>query len=241
MAYANEGVDDRAEVLIGEADTLRMFIKRNGEVIAPEANSVYVTIYDASGTQKVARTQVGVTQAATGALTYARTWDAATFERFEDYKAVWEWTEATVVQKEILFFDVVKTKLPCMVDLSDLQEHYPDIEEHLKQLEDAPEPDKFIRRGWSHLMDRIRSGGNRPSLILDRSRLVNPGVHLALHFACNALAKVPGDIWDMRKAEHFRWYERTFASLGQLKYDIDEDGNASDGETKRINRRRFFV
>ncbi len=239
--YVNEGIDARAEVLFGRADSLRMYIKRNGALIAPDANSVYVTITDPSGSVVVARTQTGVTSSAAGLLSFSRTWDTPTFERWEDYKADWEWMETDVISTDVQFFDVVKTKLPCLLDASDLQEFYPDIEEHLKSLETTTDITKFIRQGWRHLLDRIRSGGSRPSLILDRVRLIGPGTHIALMFACNALSKATGDLWDTRSTKHDAWYKEGMAGLGELKYDRDEDGLASEGEVKVMNRRRFSV
>ena len=91
------------------------------------------------------------------------------------------------------------------------------------------------------MLDRIRAAGRRPSLILDRVRLINPAVHLALHNASNALAREVNDRWDMQATKHWKRYEQLFGGLGELTYDKDEDAVVSPGEKKRINRVKFGV
>lgn len=240
MSYTSNGIDARAEVLEGEEDTLVTYLKANGAAIPPDANTAWVTIFDPSGTQLVARTQTGVAQAASGQLSFTRTWDATTFERWEDYVALWEWQVSGATFKDRQFFDVVKTKLPVLIDTNDIIEIYPDIEEHIKSIGET-DCTKFIKRAWSHMLDRIRAGKNRPSLILDRSRLVNPAIHLTCFYICNALKRAVGDVWDTRRAEHKEEWQSLFGGLGELKYDIDEDGLVAEAETKRVNRKTWGV
>lgn len=240
MSYLDEGIDQRPEILFGAAaDSLVYYAKKDGAAQSIDANSAYVTIRDPGGTQKVARTQVGVTISG-GALIFAQAWSSSTYELWEDFQAVWEWTVGGVSYTDRQFFDVVRNKLPCLIDESDLLEQYPDAEEHLLSLK-ITDASRFIKRAWSRVLDRIRSGKNRPSLILDRSRLVNPALELATAFMCRALMKESGDIWAERMKEHFAEYRELVAGLGDLKYDIDQDGLAGEGEVKRINRRLFSV
>jgi len=240
MAYTAEGIDQKAEVLIDAVDTVRFYLKRDGALINPDLASVYATVKDPNGTTVVERTQVGVTQAVTGVLTYTRTWADDDYDLAEDYVVDWEWQESAVVHTDRQFFDVVKTKLPCLIDTNDLQEFYPDIEEHLLAVGES-NPLKFIKRGWSHMLDNLRSNGSRPSLILDRGRLVNPGTRVSLAFACDALVREVGDLWDVRSAKHMKAYADLMAGLGELKYDRDEDALPEKGETVAPARKRWSV
>lgn len=235
MSYVDEGIDQRSEVTYGAVDSLVFYVKRNGANVAVDANSGYVTITDPGGTQKVARVAV-TTTAATGKLAYSRTWEATSFELWEDFVALFEWQEAAVVKTDRLYFDVVRTKLECLIDERMVLEQYPDAESHLVAL-GITDAQRFIKRAWSVMLDRIRTGKNRPSLILDRARLVNPGIEAATARMCRALAKETGDIWHERMIHHFKEYNQLIASLGDLKYDKDEDGLAGNGEVKRMNRR----
>lgn len=246
MAYANEGIDQRLEVLRGAADSLVYFAKANGKPQTIDANSAWVTILDAAGSTKVERTQTGVVIASGGRVTYSRTWAEVDFELWEDYVMEVEYQVSAAVTTDRVFFDVVKTKLPCLIDNSDLLDFYPDLEEHVKSLNQSGISSVdtiagFIRVAWSQMLDRIRAARNRPSLILDRARLVNPGRRLALSIACEALSREEDDQWDKRAAKHEKAYDKLFLGLGELKYDKDEDGLASEEETKRVNRRKFTV
>lgn len=245
MAYVNEGIDQRVEVLqsTGE-DSLVYWPKANGAAIAPDTvapmapETNFVTVFDPSGVEKVARTAVEIGDDDQLILTQA--WPIATYPLYEDYSALWEFVSDDVSYADRQYFDVVKNKLPCLIDTSDLQEIYPNIANHLGSLGET-DASKMVRRAWSVLLDRIRSGGNRPSLILDRARLVNPGLQLAAHFVCSALSRESDDIWDKRQEQHFKLYKELFAGLGTLKYDRDEDALAANSETKELNRRRFGV
>lgn len=239
MPYVNEGIDQRAEVLIGKADTLTLVVKAGGQLLTG-INSAKVTIMEPSGVVIVAQVNAVVTGSI---LSYTRTWDTGDtkkFELWEDFVAEWEYVTVNGTYTDRQFFDVVRTKLPCLIDVNNLLDYYPDLIQHLAAIEET-DADKFCRRAWSLMLDRIRSGKNRPSLILDRSRLVNPGVQKALELVCNALSRDIGDIWSKRKADHKAEYEALRAGLGELKYDRDEDGLAADTDIKRINRRRFSV
>jgi hypothetical protein len=233
MSYANEGIDQRAEVAQGLTDSVGYYVKAAG-VLPSIGASAFVTILDPGGTEKVARTAATITG---NLLSLSQSWTGYSLE--EDFVAVWEWTVGGIWFADRQYFDVVKTKLPCLVDTSDLEEFYPNLQNHLKALEENTDAGKFIRRAWSHLMDRLRSGKNRPSLVLDRARLVNPGIQIALWFASEALTRETDDVWDKRAAKHEKRYEALMAGLGELKYDADEDGLASNNETKRVNRRNF--
>lgn len=246
MSYANEGIDQRLEVLRGAADSLVYFAKANGKPQSVDANSAWVTILDAAGSEKVARTQTGVVIASGGRITFSQTWTEADYELWEDYVLIVEYQVSTAVSTDRAFFDVVKTKLPCLIDNSDLLDFYPDLEEHMKSLNQGSDTStdtiaRFIRAAWSQMLDRIRAGRNRPSLILDRARLVNPARRLALSLACEALSREEDDLWDKRAMKHEKAYDKLFIGLGELKYDKDEDGLASEEETKRVNRRKFSV
>lgn len=240
MAYVDEGIDQRAEVLSAGVDSLVYYAKKDGAAVTADPASAFVTIYDPTAGEKVAR--VAATIAANGKLSYSRTWELATFPYAEDYCALWEWTVGSVAYSDRQYFDVVRNKLPCLIDESDLLELYPNLVEHMKAVDGAtPTLAKFIKRGWSHLLDRIRVGGNRPPLILDRSRLVNPAIHIALHFATAALVREQDDLWDRRQERHMKLYETAVAGLGELRYDHNEDTIAEKEETARPNRRAFNV
>lgn len=240
MAFNAEGIDQRPEILYGAAaDSLVYWPKKDGAVQAVDALSAFVTIFNPSAAQLVAR--VAATINGNGSLSYSRAWDVATYLLGQDYAVLWEYTSATVAVADRTYFDIVRNKLPCLIDESDLLELYPNLVEHLKAVEPVPDLSKYIRRAWSMMLDRIRSGQNRPSLILDRARLVNPAIHLSLHFACMALARDVDDIWDKRQAGHLKMFETIYAGLGELKYDINEDTVADQEESKRINRRKWTV
>lgn len=236
--YSDEGIDQRAEATYNAADSLTYYVKRNGAAVAIDADSGYVTIYDPGGSTKVAR--VAVTTTTSGKLVYTRTWESPTFELWEDYVALFEWQESGVTRTDRLFFDVVRSKLECLIDESDMLEQYPDAADHLAAL-NITDPTRFIKRAWSVMLDRIRSGKNRPSLILDRARLVNPALEGATARMCRALSKETGDIWHERMTHHFREYNALIAGLGDIKYDKDEDGLAGDNDVKRMNRRTATV
>lgn len=247
--YADEGIDARAEVIVVNTltnnppinDTLTFYLKGAGKVITPDAATAFVTILDPLGA--VLRARGAAVISTGGRLTLTQQWNESgtpAYALWEDYCALWEWQVSGVPFADRQFFDVVRTKLPCLIDTSDLQELLPTITTHLVAIGEV-DCTKFIRRAWSEILDRIRSGANRPSLIMDRSRLVNPAVKLAMAKTCFALTRAPADIWDKRKDTFTKEYEVAWAGLGELKYDIDEDGRVADVEKTRVNRKRFSV
>lgn len=238
MSYANEGIDQRAEVKSGTTDSVVYYVKQNGAVVEVDATTGYATIHASLGGELVSRAACVV--AAGGRLSLSQAWPLATYPLAEDYRVAWEWQVAGATFTDDQYFDVVKSKLPCLIDTSDLQELYPDIVSHMGAIGET-DCSKGIKRGWAHLMARIRSGRNRPSLILDRHRLISPAIHIAMHYVADSLKRVPDDLWDERMKDHFKKYEAAFAQIGELKYDINEDAIAQEGETKRINRKRWQV
>lgn len=240
-SYTDEGIDSRAEIQYGAtSDTLTYFAKANGAPQSIDALSAFVTILDPGGSTKVPRAQTGIVITAGGKLTFTQAWASATYELWEDFVAVWEWTVGSVPHVDRQFFDVVRNKMQCLIDESDILEQYPDAQQHLLSLGVA-NTSRFIKRAWSVLLDRIRSGKSRPSLILDRTRLINPAIEGATARMCRALSKETGDIWHERMIHHFREYNSLIAGLGDLKYDRDEDGLAADNDVKRMNRRTATV
>lgn len=228
-------LDGKAEVQAGAVDVLRFWPKYDGAPAMLDSGSGFVTILDPSGGVKVARAACTV-DTQNSVLSVSRTWNEVIDE---DYIAVWEWTVNAVVFSERDMFDIVKVKLPCMIDTTDLEDFYPDIRQHLNAIAEV-DASRFARRAWSMLLDRIRSSGHRPSLVIDRARLVNVGLQCMAALTCNALSRSPGDIWDLRAAGHAKSYEALFSGLGQLKYDRDEDG-VSDDVPARVNRIRAWV
>lgn len=235
MTYAYEGDDQKLEVQFDQNDSLVYWVKDGGSPSTPDPGSAYVTVLDPNGGTVVARTAATIVSG--GKLTYSRTWTDTPIE--EDYIAVWEWQVSAVAIADRQTFDVVKTKLPCPIDTSDLQEHYPNIVRHLAAIEET-DATKFARRAWSLLMDRIRAGGHRPSLVMDRKRLINPAVQLMAALTCNALAREPGDLWHERASGHMKNFEALFTGLGALNYDRDEDGTVDDVPA-RVNRVKGWV
>ena len=237
MAYVNEGIDQRAEVALGLSDSLTYYARRDG---APETvSAVTVRVLSPSGEVLVASTSSGVTTS-TNAITFTQTWLSTVYQLWEDYVLELSWTGGGLARSDRMFFDVVKSKLQCPLELNQVQELYPDIASHLAAVGES-DCSKAIKRAWSIMLDRIRSGRNRPSLILDRARLVNPALQLATSIVCGWLTRETDDIWDKRCERHLKSYETLMAGLGELKYDKDEDGLAGDDETKAINRRTFSV
>lgn len=237
MSYVNEGVDSKAEVLSGDVtDSLVYWCKENGAPLTPTPASAFVTILDSGGAEKVARTAATITSTK---LVLAQAWPTNSYPLEEDYIAVWEFASGGVSYADRTTFDVVRTKLPVLIDTSDLEELYPNLLKHLAAIEET-DASKFIRRAWSFMLDRIRAGGSRPSLILDRARLVNPGIQLACCLAMDALCRQPGDVFDLRARRHEKNFESLFQGLGSLTYDKDEDGTA-DNEPRRVNRSRGWV
>lgn len=238
MAYVDQGIDQRAEVLSGASDSLVYWAKADGAPVTVTPGTGFVTLIDNTGSEKVARAACSI--AANGKLYVTRTWDLETWLLQEDAVALFEWTTGGIAFADRLYFDVVKNKLLCPIDTSDLLDHYPDLEKHLAAIGET-DTTKFIKRAWSTILNRIRSGHNRPSLILDRSRLFEPALELTLERVCRALSRNVDDVWAIRKADHASDYKAAWAGLGELKYDKDEDAIADKEEDKRINRRKMTV
>lgn len=248
MPFENELQNVRAEVQQGTSlDTLEFWVTIDGEEIGI-GTPFWLTLYDPSGAIIRARTQgngIGADNDRRMLLTQA--WPAATYPLGEDYFAIWEFTFRGANTVERQSFDVVKQKLDCMLGKSVLLTHYPDLENHIRAVLPSANYNTaqilapFCRAAWSQLCDRIRSNGKRPSLILDKVRLINPSAELALHMICNALTRDVGDIWDKRSDRHYKNYEVMFGALGELKYDVDEDNVVSPGEVVAVTRRRFWV
>lgn len=236
--WLNEGEDRKAEVLSGAGvDSLVYFVKGPDGPQTVDAASAFVTIHDAAGSVKVARTAATISPG--GKLSLGQAWPLATFPLAPDYFALWEWQVGGVAAADRQLFDVVKTKLRCPVDSSDLADMYPNLQDHLKAIE-VDDASRFVRRAWSQLLDRIEAGGSRPSLILSTHRLINPTLMLALAMTCEALSREPGDVWEGRAVKHLKSYEALFSGLGSLTYDRDEDGAPNDRD-QRVNKVRAFV
>ena len=238
MSYIDQSIDMRAEVLQGAVDSLVYWAKSNGAPVTVDGGTAFVTVMDCTGSQIVART--AATIAANGRLSFSQMWTMAQWQLQEDCIALFEWAVSGVAFADRLYFDVVINKLLCPIDTSDLLEFYPDLESHLAAIGET-DTTKFIKRAWSKLLNRIRSGHNRPSLILDKARLIEPAVELTLFLVCRALSRNPDDLWASRKSEHADDYKTAIAGLGELKYDRNEDGLAEQNEVKRINRRKWTV
>lgn len=235
MAYANEGTDVRAEVKQGtDADSLVYYAKDNGVPVTVDPGTAFVTIKDTGSADLVART--AATIAAGGKLSRSQTWPEATYPLLEDYQAVWEWQVGGIPFSDVQFFDVVRNKLPIMIDTSDLQEFYPNLDKHLNAIEET-DASKAIRTAWNTMLDRIRTSGARPSLIVDRARLVMPAKHLAMANVARMLCRKEGDIWDKRADHHDKQFEILFGGLGSLRYDINENG-VVDKEGDRVEKAR---
>ncbi len=236
MSYIERPADVRAEVLQGATESLVFRPRLDGDPETPD--SAFVTVLDQNGGVKVARASVA--PEADGSLVLTRAWDTSTYPLGEDYCLLWEFTVGSTTTTERQFFDVVKTKLQCPIDTNDLLEDYPTLEQTLKQLQN-PDAARFIRRAWSRICGRIRSKGRRPSLILDSQRLANVTLELSLYAICRAVSKEAGDIWSQRMEAHEKNYEVEWNSLGELRYDDDEDGVASTDEKRNVSLPRFFV
>lgn len=238
MSYVDaKGVSERPEVQKGTTDTLTFWPADAGKLIDAAPGSQWVTILDPGGSVLVERTQADVTIEVDKSITFTQLWN---FELAEDFIAIWEYEVDGAARIERMRFDVVLCRLRCRVTESDLLEEYPDAADLLAGLGET-DPVKFIRRAWARVLARIRAGRNRPSLILDDTRLKEPAIQLALHFMCKALQREAADVWSERYKFHRDEYDKAWKELGELKYDIDEDGLARQGETKRINRKTFTV
>lgn len=236
MAYINEGIHQRAEVLQGATDSIVYFPKVDGVNVTPSSANVQVL----GPSSQILLPETPVTPGPNGRLTLSQAWPLATYYLSEDYVAIFTFVASSISYSERVFFDVVKMKLLCQISHSDLLNTYPDLESHLLSLNET-DTAKFIRRAWSEILDRIRSAGNRPSLLLDVRRLTNAAIELSLHYVAQALEKDTGDLWNSRKADHRAGYNREWGQIGTLKYDFNEDGQADRGEETRVARVRFHV
>ena len=245
MSYVAQGVTQKAEVQQGSiADTLAFFARVEGQLVAPTVASAFVTILDPTGATLVARTAATISG---NKLTYSQTWPVATYPLAEDYVAIWEWASNSISYVDRQHFDVVLVRLPCLVDVDHIRDVYPNILVHVLALQTSEAEaaadlvSRFVRTGWSQLLDRLRSGGSRPSLVIDRQRLINPAVQIICAQLCNALAREVDDVWSKRAETHGSNYHKLFEGLGTLKYDSTEDGLASEKEETRVNRHRGYV
>ncbi len=239
MAYRNEGIDLRPEIVWkASADSLIFWPKRDADAQGV-ASSATVEISDPSGAVVVAATPATV-QAVTGRLSYSQAWPEADYDLAEDYSALWTWTISSVVYSDRQYFDIVRNRLECLIDTNDLLEIWPNLDKHLVAVGET-DATKFVRRAWSHLMDHLKAGGNRPSLVLDRARLINPALQLACYYTAAALTRTDGDLWDKRADNAKEMYTELIGSLGTLKYDFDESGTVEVEEDKRANKRSFSV
>lgn len=239
MSFVDQGTDERAEVVQGAADVLVHWAKLNGAAVTVDPATAYVTLMDCTGSVQVARQLATI--AANGKLSTPSTvFTTAAWQLQEDAIALFEWQVGAVPYADRLYFDVVLNKLYCPIDTSHLLTLYPDLENHLTAIGET-DTTKFIKRAWSKFLRRIRSGHNRPSLILDKVVLVEPVLELSLYLVCRALSRSPDDLWDHRMKAHQEDYKNAVATLGEVKYDRNEDGLAEQNEVKRINRRKFTV
>lgn len=256
MTTTDEGSKQRVEVLwnennaTGVADTLRYFPRRDG-VLFTDARFTNVkggyTIRDPAGKQidQDMSFDGSVTLKTNGCFEIAKIWDGTSYLLAEDYIVDWQvrFTDANSSEgfyNERQFFDVVRTKLQCMVDHKQLVELFPDLTQQLASI-GATDSVAWIRSAWSEVLDRIRSGGHRPSLIMDGTRLRAPTLHLAVSKVADALTREANDVWYGRADVHMKRYEQAWNALGQLKYDFQQTGLASPLETSRVGRRRFRV
>lgn len=244
MAYVKQEITQKPEVQQGAEDSLRYFAANDGEL--QDVEVAYVTILDPNGGIVVERQEVTDYIELNGFF-FKQTWETDPYALAEDYAVVWEWTVDGIPYADRQSFDVVFTKLPCLVDVDHIRDVYPNILNHIKALktdEGEEETDlvaRFIRAAWSRLLDSIKAAGNRPSLILDRTRLMNPAIQLACNSICNALVREQDDVWERRAATHTKNFDALWAGLGTLKYDVVEDGIAGTGETTRVNKIRSYV
>jgi hypothetical protein len=239
MTYIERPVDARAEVLQGEsADSITFTPSLKGYPVVP--SSAFVTVRGPTANELVAR--AAVTPTATGDLVVSQAWPLATYPLAEDYCLLWEFTVDGVAYTQRQFFDVCKTKLFCPITTNELLEHYPNLEQHLKAVGE-PDADKFVRRAWAKILNRIRGNGRRAALILDSQKLTQPTIELALHLVAKALAKTAStdDKWWRLQELHLKQYEVEWGNLGSLKYDIDEDAIASPSENRRVGAPRWSV
>lgn len=232
-------IQARAEVLSGAADTLAYWPAVEGFGVLPTA--AFVTVYNPNGGEVVARTEV--TPESTGRLALSRTWDTSSSPIDVEYFAVWEFTTPDgLSHADRQSFDVVKSKLPILLKAAHLLARYPNLRKHLESLQNAlATPEHFARMGWEDLLERVRATGKRPSLIMERERLIAPARELALSHASGALVKSAGDVWDSRAKAHLEHFSALFGGLGELAYDVDEDNTTGEDEKRNVVIRDWSV
>lgn len=239
MAYTAKGIDQRAEVAQHATvqDTLEFWPLVDGAPVVPSAGSL--TVYGPGGAVVVARAAATV-GGTSGRMSLTQAWTAGAYPLDEDYHALWEFTVGSATYMERQYFDVVLAKLSCPVETNDLLEVYPNIDKMLVAVgvSDASRP---VKRAWAWVLSKIRGTGLRPSLVLDRSRLHEPTLERALYYACDSLMRQPDDLWERRALRHEKDADAALASIGELKYDEDEDGVADEGEQVNPTRPRFYV
>lgn len=231
----------RAEVLSGASDSLVYWPAVDGFLVVPLTGSAYVTVFSPDGAELVAR--ASATTSSEGRLSVSRTWGVSTFPIQADYFAVWEWqTDDGLSHADRQSFDVVKQKLPVLLSGAHLEEILPRLKERLAELKDPSlSVERFALVGWLQLCEHIRAQGKRPSLIMERDRLVNPARYLALSLACEALEKQPGDLWATRASDYRKLHREFLGLLANVRYDVDEDNTTSPEETASIGVPRVRV
>jgi hypothetical protein len=255
--FTDEGSQQRAEVLWAETvgatgllDTLRYFPRRDG-VLFNDPRFTLVkggyTIRDPGGKQldQDMSFDGSILLKPQGCFEIYKAWDSNTYQLFEDYIVDWQVRFVDALSGETFFndrqfFDVVRTKLYCTVDDNNLQSYYPDLPLAIQAL-GVTDTKRWINLAWSQILERVRSGGHRPSLVVDNSRFFNPALHLSLSLVADALSREPDDLWGKRADKHSKRYDEAWNGMGQLKYDYKQIGLADPAEVARINRRGFSV
>lgn len=193
----------------------------DGASVTP--SSATVTVTDPDGTDQIDAESMSI---ASNVLTY--TLDSAeTDTLWENAFLKIDVTISSVVYRFTFIFDVVLNVLYPVISDTDLQGHYPKIDDD--KFTDETSYTRQIEEAWIEVKRDIKNKGRRPHMLIDGSQLREVHLTRTLEIICDSFAKDEEDIWWTRKLEFKERYSRLMSEM-IIKYDADEDGIITEDE-----------
>jgi hypothetical protein len=206
------------EIFEAKADTLKLEVYKDG--VAVECSAASYTLYN-SGRTVIASGSITPTGTPANILSVPVAADA--FKTIEENNSIeWTFTADSEVRSFNNFFDVVKWKIYANVIDSDLEQYYPDIQDHLwtNQANYSPQ----IQLAWKDVKRDIKAKGRRPSLIVvdaDIKKLIE--LKSFIHIFNAWFRSATDDVWLLRAQEAEKAYQDQFRKT-TLRYDESQDG-----------------